>query len=361
MHKRYHTTFIQMYLAGVLPPDAYKNIPRSTLCSWRKQDYSNLVGSELARFLEEQQQLAIDMYQYKKLKRINEAVHISYLAVTKILDSVRSKKSLFRKNKHIILKAIDQIQPLLDFKKALVYFGISYQQYYGWKNKLKCPDSPVGLCRRKHTRQLTQEEVDAMKNYMTNPDFFHWKIPSIHAKMIRDGTAYFSQTTFYNYAHQLGLMVPHLNSRRKKYKEGIRASRPLEILHMDVTILTLGDHTKAYIYFIQDNFSKAILGWITSRNLSAKIACKNLKEVYHKYLKNSDKVTQLITDGGPEDQGEVCNFTLDEQNTLQQLIAQRDIVFSNSMVEALNYSVKYSFLYTVNLPDFNSLVRFMEK
>lgn len=39
-----------------------------------------------------------------------------------------------------------------------------------------------------------------MKNYLLNPNFIHWKVPSIHAKMVRDGAAYFSQTTFYNYA-----------------------------------------------------------------------------------------------------------------------------------------------------------------
>jgi len=47
-------------------------------------------------------------------------------------------------------------------------------------------------------------------------------------------------------------------------KEGIRASKPGELSHIDVTIIKLIDGTRTYLHAVIDNFSGRILAW-TSR------------------------------------------------------------------------------------------------
>lgn len=39
------------------------------------------------------------------------------------------------------------------------------------------------------------------------------------------------------------------------------AIKPLQTLHMDMTIFKPIDHCKTYIYFMMDNFSRMILSW----------------------------------------------------------------------------------------------------
>ena len=185
IRNRYHTAFVSMFVAGVLSPQQYQNVPRSPRASWKKQDLSALVGTELAQMLEDQMDLVRDINRYKKLEQVTLAVHTVYITLTAVLDSIRSKKAVFRKNKEIILEAIDKIRPEISFQKALAYFQISSQQYYGWKRKLECPASPLSLCRRNHPLQLSFKEVQTIKKYLLDPKYLYWKMPSIQALMAR--------------------------------------------------------------------------------------------------------------------------------------------------------------------------------
>src|SRR5205823_13323464 len=146
---------------------------------------------------------------------------------------------------------------------------------------------------------------------------------------------------------------PNLSHRRKRLKkcwDGLRAKAAKQILHMDVTIFRPSDHSRAYIYLIMDNFSRAILGWKASFQYSSEIALENLKEVCDKYcLLNSN--VQLLVDDGPENNGRVNDFLSTPGMQLKKLIAQVDIRQSNSMIEAANKRMKYDYLFTKELLD----------
>lgn len=169
----------------------------------------------------------------------------------------------------------------------------------------------------------------------------------MYYQALRDGTVFMGIGAWYKYANQLGI-------RRKFFKLnrntniGLKASNPLNILHMDVTIFRPLDQTKTYIYFIVDNFSRAILGWRCSMEYSSEIALRLLKSVIH--VHDIKPGTQLITDGGPENIGEVSGFTA-ENPCINQLIAKKDIIQSNSMVEAVNKHMKYYYLFRKGLAD----------
>ena len=139
-------------------------------------------------------------------------------------------------------------------------------------------------------------------------------------------------------------------------RQSLRASRPLQILHMDVTIFKPLDNTKVYIYFIVDNFSRVILNWKASVEYSSSIAVTLLKQCFSKHGIHPD--SKLITDGGPENHGEVSGFVAGNPN-INQLIAQKDIIQSNSMVESVNKHIKYYYLFKKELKDFEDTVTYL--
>jgi putative transposase len=119
---------------------------------------------------------------------------------------------------------------------------------------------------------------------------------------------------------------------------------------MDVTIFRPLDHTRVYLYFLIDNFSRFILNWKASISYSAEITFQNISEAYDKYhLNQINPVIDLICDGGSENKGEVDAYVNGPTSNIQKLIAQTDIIFSNSMVEAVNKRMKYDFLFTTKL------------
>lgn len=67
-----------------------------------------------------------------------------------------------------------------------------------------------------------------------------------------------------------------------------------------------------------------------------------------------------MTDDGSENFGLVKDFLQNTNNPIfEHIIAQRDVEFSNSMIEAANKNLKYHFLYHKHIADFNSLCQWM--
>ncbi len=122
------------------------------------------------------------------------------------------------------------------------------------------------------------------------------------------------------------------------------------------------DNIKNYIYLIQDNFSRAILSCKVATHCNAKIAFENLTDVYRQYLSQARiDNCQLITDDGSENFGAVKNWIASSPSLpIRHLVAQRDIDFSNSMIEAANKQLKYRFLYHHHIPNHLALVKYVE-
>ena len=127
---------------------------------------------------------------------------------------------------------------------------------------------------------------------------------------------------------------------------------------MDITIFRPSDHTRFYIYLVINNFSRAILSWKASLQNSSEIALENLKKACYKYdLLKSD--TQLIVDDGTENKGSINEFLALPEVQLNKQIAQIDIRQSNSMIEAANKRLKYDYLFTKELSNFEAVDVFL--
>lgn len=162
--------------------------------------------------------------------------------------------------------------------------------------------------------------------------------------MMRDKAAFCSLSAFYKYARKLGISRIKQKRHKDRNRKGIRATFPLQIIHADFTMLRMLDNTKVYFHFIADNFSKKILAWSASLKPQAATAADNLRHVLDQYSFPEPPVL-FITDDGSENKGQTAELLNRYPHRIRHLVAQKDIIFSNSMIEAINKSVKYHHLF----------------
>jgi len=110
---------------------------------------------------------------------------------------------------------------------------------------------------------------------------------------------------------------------------------------------------------IRDNFSRAILACKVTTEYSSEMARQTLEGVLHRFSLMSQEGT-LVTDDGMENKGKLEEWLHKPGMLWKKLVAQLDIIQSNSMVEAANKILKYRFLYTKPVADTNELINTLE-
>jgi len=344
---------ILLYRFDALSIDLKSTIPRSTLSNWKRKDISRIIGCDSLSGNEVS--VLKEIAKCKKLLQAAKALYYLFNTISFLFNYADNKNELLRLNKTVILDTIAKTQAILGTKRILKSMGISCSKLYYWIEKKKCKNSIFQLCQSRHPNQLLPVEVDVIKKYLLDERFINWSSLSIYYQALRDHAVVMGIGTWYKYANRLGIKRKFFRISRKKMI-GIRASSPLQILHMDVTIFKPLDQTKVYIYFIMDNFSRAILNWKASVEYSSSIAMSVLKEAIQIHGTRLD--TKLVTDGGPENHGEVSKFVSNREN-LKQLIAQKDIIQSNSMVESVNKHIKYYYLFKKELKDLHETIKYL--
>lgn len=162
--KKYDSSVVMLYLLGrehCLPKDFRKQIPASTICSWRKVDYSTYLGHEFRFFFEEHfdhvntKQKLNDSQQV--LQNLNRAWRVLGKHVTKNIQVEKNNRDL---QKRVVL-AINSLRKSFGLTSSLSLLGMNRAQYYQWSTiaKHSCNDSFVSLCIKRFPRQLTFGEV----------------------------------------------------------------------------------------------------------------------------------------------------------------------------------------------------------
>ena len=359
MKQSYHTDFAIQFQLGLLEKNDYKSIPKSTLYSWKTKDFSKLIGDHIV-FSDEKLELIKTFLSNQALLKAAKGLYFIHSVWVKIMENVRGIKTLLRKNKELIVETIDFVIPLMDLEHACKLFKISQNQFYAWKRKIQCLLSPTDICVKQNPLTVSPTELNTIKQFIEDEQYKDFPLVSVYYEMMRKGKAFMSLTTFYKYAK---LFDNAVKSRlfKAKQKTGIRAAKPKEIIHADVCVYRPLDNTKAFIYFIVDNFSRMILGWRISTQYNSSVMLDNLRTVYCEYLlEKEDPLAVLLVDDGIENKGSVSSAIQKQDIKLKRLVAQKDIHFSNSMIEAVNKRMKYDFLFRQQLPDLESTRRFLE-
>ena len=121
------------------------------------------------------------------------------------------------------------------------------------------------------------------------------------------------------------------------------------------------DGIKSYLYFLMDNYSRLIINWRAELRVSGRIRLETIEEAYHKYSPDSGEDIILLVDGGVENNNnEMESFIQSDEINLRKLIAQKDIRFSNSVIEAQNKLIKYRYLFKQDFRDIHELRKGLE-
>ncbi len=360
--RSYHTNIKILTHFNLLPNDIITQIPKSNICRWKNSDFSTVFGVDIY------QEHVDTIKELMKHKRFVKSC-LALLRIKNILIEVykqnKKKKIKDIKLKKIIVHTIDRVRSILCLERAVRYFKITIQQYYIWINQIKqrCLETIIDQCPRIYPNQLCKSEIKKIKECLWDIKYKGWAIYSIAWECVKKGILFVSPGTWYKYAKILGF-TKKLPQNRRKYPTGIRAEKVVEKIHADVTIFRTLDNIRVYIYLIMDNRSRYIFAWKASLMLSAEIFKENLKEAYKKYILpfHRGKPIELIVDGGPENNNyKVDDFLEDINGNIKKLVAQKDIIFSNSIIESVNKTLKYRYLFHHHIPDFKSTVKHLEK
>lgn len=256
---------------------------------------------------------------------------------------VRGYRKILSGSSKKIIRIIERFKDHIGIRRITKWAGISLQQFHYWKrNAKRCPSSLMERCRTKHPHQLTTKETKVIRNYATNPAFASWSMASIYFRILRDAEAFFALSTFYLYLRRLGISKKFHSYKIRK--EGIRASRPGELIHADITEYRLKDSRKVYIYHFADNFSRFPFRCMASFQRSPEITLHNLEMILTDYPQLFKERFTLLVDDGVENKGALSDFASNNREFILLLVAMKDIMLSNSMIEARNRSLKIEYL-----------------
>ena len=365
--RTYHPLVILLYQMKLLPSEIAREIPRSTKYDHKKYDLTKQYGHELANQLNETMKLFEMVVKLKqKFNKLKEIIRLKNVKIFFLKHMENLSISTLRLKEKAV-RSIQKALSILDLKTVLKQLSISKETYFRWKKQIKenCIDSLIKKCFKRHPNQLTIKEVKKIKDLCSQEEFKYWPFASIYWYGVRVLGLFMHISTFYKYVKKLGLKKIRILSRRKKYKEGIRANLPNQIWQIDVTEFRTNDNTKVYIYLIIDNCSRFILDYRISTKLSGRIRKESIQSAYDHYLRINQKkgeATKIIVDGGPENNNKTVNEFLSQNDVhLTKLIAQKDIDFSNSMIEAFNKKIKYQWLYHKPIQTINDLENYLDE
>jgi transposase InsO family protein len=278
------------------------------------------------------------------------ALLVAVLRVSKVqLDYERFTEG---DSKKILLRAIGRARKVLPLNTALRITRLSASCYHGWcRTEAGCDLDDQPSCPRVVATRLTAYETENMRKMVESDDHRHMSLRALALHAQRIGKVLASPSTWYRLVRTEGWRRPQKRIYPAKPKSGIRANASGELLHLDVRIIRLLDGTRAYLLGVIDNYSRRILSWSLEERLGSGGTCRILREAVIQ-LNECPGHAVAIADSGSENVNGAVDDLLDGKD-LSRVLAQVEVTFSNSMLEAFWRSLKHSWL----LPSFSGQLR----
>jgi transposase InsO family protein len=324
-------------------------IPRSTTASWLSRGRRSVVSldwnHDMASVLDDNERLK------RRVER--QTAIIRLLVVLLKLSGFRLDEQRLPDGaaKAKILRGIDRCKGALSLKSTLRLVRLSPARYHAWKRaEERCELDDRSSCPRSHPTQLTPTEVSTIKEMVTATGYRHMPLRTLSLYAQRAGHVFASATTWAKLVRQRGWRRPRRRVYPEKPKTGIRATHANEYWHIDVTVIRLLDDTKCYLHAVIDNFSRRILSWRLAKQLAPTTTCEILQEAGN----NLDQTPTVVADSGVEN----VNARVDQlmaDGVVRRVLAQVEVSFSNSMIEAFWRSLRHQWLYLHSLDSFRQL------
>jgi putative transposase len=318
------------------------SIPRSTVSTWQRRGLRPVVTIELLE--QNREQLLETIAKLDRRARVLAAVVRLLLALLRVSKfNLGGRRLPEGAAKADILRSIDSAQPWLALGVILRVLGLEPARYHAWRHaSAACALDDRPSCPRTSPGQLTAAEVAAVKSMVLSPERRHMPLRTLALYAQRVGKVFASVTTWAKLIREHGWRRPRHRLHPPKPTVGVRATQPNEAWHVDTTVIRLIDGTRAYIHGAIDNFSRKILAWTVAARLEPTSTCQVLLAA-SKHLVSAGRPV-LYADSGIENVNGVVDATL-LSACLERVLAQVEVTFSNSMIEAFWRSLKHQWLY----------------
>ena len=257
-----------------------------------------------------------------------------------------------------LVRTIERTRTVLTLRSVLRVLGLSATRYHDWTDDdAGCHPEEQDRCPRRAPNQLTADEVSAMQEMATSPEYRHVPTSRLAILAQRSKKVVASATTWARLIRERGWRRPRLRIHPGKPKLGLRMTRPDEAWHVDITLVRLLDGTKAYIHAVIDNFSRRILAFRVADRFDVGNAIAVLLDAAQNAVASREAgVPMVVVDGGVEN----FNERVDElvaSGLLRRVLAQTEIAFSNSMIEVFWRTMKHQWLFLNTLDTVAALRR----
>ena len=250
-----------------------------------------------------------------------------------------------------ILEAVARARAPLALVLILKLLRLSSARYHAWMRAEKeCGLDDRSSCPKTSPTQLTSDELATMKEMVTSDAYRHMPLSTLAICAQRVGRVFASVSTWAKKVRERGWRRPRRRVYPAKPKVGIRASRPNEIWHIDVTVIRLLDGTKVFLHGVIDNFSRRILAWRICERLSPTTTVAILREA----ATNLGIAPTLVSDSGIENVNAEVDALVDD-GVIHRVLALVEVAYSNSIIEAYWRSLKHEWLYLSQLDNVRAL------
>ena len=327
---------------------------RSTIKSWRRRGAPPVVT--LAPEARQQQDLAATIAKLEnRVQILAEVVRILLALIRASGFTLAAQRLPEGAAKAGILRAVASAHVALPLNTILKIMGLSPSRYHAWRRRSvpTCGLDDRSSCPRSSPTQMTVDEIASIKDLVLDPSNRHMPLGTLARYAQRIGKVFASAATWARLVRERGWRRPRQRIHPQKPTVGIRATRPNELWHIDVSIIKLIDGTKAYIHAVIDNYSRKILAWTIGASLDPSATCAVLIAA-GKQLCSGAVTPTLMADSGVENVNAAVSATLLESG-LRRVLAQVDVTESNSMIEAFWRSLKHNWLYLNSLDSMERL------
>jgi putative transposase len=325
-------------------PDLFPDlrIPRSTVRTWLKEGPQDVV------------RLSDDFVQLRvRIARLEKRVAILYEVIRLLLAWKRAAgqrldhQRFGGTDKKKLLTAITKARRILPLKAALAILGLRPGRYHSWSNRERlCEIDDRSSCARRRPGRLSYNEVRKMGDLVTSTAHRHMSIRALALYAQRTKQVFAHPVTWCRLIKERGWRRPRLRVYPAKPKVGVRAARPNQYWHIDASIIRLVDGTRVYLHAVIDNYSRRILGWRVEERLNPLNTFHVLSDAASNL--SGKQPADVVMDAGVEN----VNSTVDplfSSGQLRRVLAQVDVTFSNSLIEAWWRSLKHQWLYLHHL------------
>jgi hypothetical protein len=300
--------------------------------------------------------VGLDKALLEKISRLEKELEVERaknMFLSELLKSLHGLREIYnlKRNRETIVDVVEKYKKWISIESLCKAMRIRSDKYYRLRVETKgCPRISFNKCKIMAPNQLTFMEQKKLCRMVHDPKLSHLSVKGLQYHGYRYENLYFGYDCWRKYVREFrGIRLK--KSMRKKARLGIRAKRVNEIWHIDITEFRLKNGSKIYLQVLMDNFSRKIINWKLSSSKNQTLTIKNLKEAVK--LNNPDV---LMSDGGGENIGEqVCKMLVGRN--IVKMIAKKDVIFSNSMVESFFHVLKTRFINKYKLVSLSKLFK----